>query len=221
MPSQPVRLLIVASDLLARSGLAGLLGSAPELNIIAQSAPTGDLAALLAVYQPQVILWDMGWNAAQELDAVADLVQTDSALEPDDYARTARVVALIAHEAGARALWDAGVRAILLRSSPLPRLVAAVCAAAEGLIVVDEPLLALFARLSPLDEQPLEEPLTGREREVLQLMAQGMANKTIARSLAISEHTVKFHVNSILAKLGAQSRTDAVVRASRAGLVIL
>jgi DNA-binding NarL/FixJ family response regulator len=221
MPSQPVRLLIVASDLLARSGLAGLLSAAPELHIIAQSAPAGDLSALLAVYQPQVVLWDMGWNVAQELDALADVVQSGSAPEPDGYADTVRIVALVAGETGARTLWDAGVRAILLRSSPLPRLVTAVCAAAEGLMVVDEQLPALFARLSPLDDQPLEEPLTPRELEVLQLLAQGMANKTIARTLTISEHTVKFHVNSILAKLGAQSRTDAVVRASRAGLVIL
>jgi DNA-binding NarL/FixJ family response regulator len=65
------------------------------------------------------------------------------------------------------------------------------------------------------------EPLTAREREVLQLMAQGMANKSIARELAISEHTVKFHVNAILSKFGAQSRTEAVVIASRAGLVLL
>lgn len=220
MPLLPIRLLIVASDLLARSGLAGLLSSAPELEVIAQTAPSGDLAALLAVYQPQVVLWDAGWNADQELDLLADLAPGGTP-EADAYPDAVRIVALVANEAGARPLWDAGLRAILLRSTPLPRLIAAICAAAEGLIVVDEPLLGLFARLSPLDDQPLAEPLTPREREVLQLLAQGMANKTIARTLAISEHTVKFHVNAILAKLGAQSRTDAVVRASRAGLVIL
>jgi DNA-binding NarL/FixJ family response regulator len=65
------------------------------------------------------------------------------------------------------------------------------------------------------------EHLTAREREVLQLVAQGMPNKSIARELAISEHTVKFHVNAILSKFGAQSRTEAVVLASRAGLVLL
>jgi DNA-binding NarL/FixJ family response regulator len=221
MPPLPVRLLIVASDLLARSGLAGLLRSATELEVIAQAAPTGDLATLIAVYQPQVVLWDFGWNTDQEVDLLADLTPGDSPLEPEAYPDAVRIVALVASEASARSLWDAGVRAILLRSTPLPRLIAAISAAAEGLIIVDEQLFALFTRLSPLDDQPLEEPLTPRELEVLQLLAQGMANKTIARTLAISEHTVKFHVNAILAKLGAQSRTDAVVRASRAGLVIL
>jgi DNA-binding NarL/FixJ family response regulator len=62
-------------------------------------------------------------------------------------------------------------------------------------------------------------PLTAREREVLKWLAKGLANKAIAQQLAITESTVKFHVNAILGKLGAQSRTDAVVRATRLGLV--
>jgi DNA-binding NarL/FixJ family response regulator len=65
------------------------------------------------------------------------------------------------------------------------------------------------------------EPLTPRETEVLQLLVGGFSNKRIASALAISEHTAKFHVNSILAKLGARGRTDAVVRAARLGLVVL
>ena len=67
----------------------------------------------------------------------------------------------------------------------------------------------------------LAEPLTPRELEVLKRMAEGLSNKQIARELAISEHTIKFHVNAILGKLGAQSRTEAVVRATRAGLILL
>ncbi len=63
------------------------------------------------------------------------------------------------------------------------------------------------------------EPLTEREREVLQLMAEGLANRAIARRLDISEHTVKFHANAIFGKLDVQSRTEAVVRATRAGLI--
>jgi DNA-binding NarL/FixJ family response regulator len=63
--------------------------------------------------------------------------------------------------------------------------------------------------------------LTPREREVLQLLAEGLPNKTIASRLNISEHTVKFHVNAIMTKLGAQSRTDAVMRATRSGLILL
>jgi DNA-binding NarL/FixJ family response regulator len=70
------------------------------------------------------------------------------------------------------------------------------------------------------DGVPLEE-LTAREMEVLQLLAEGLPNKSIAQRLDISEHTVKFHVNSILRKLEAQSRTEAVVQATRLGLILL
>ena len=68
---------------------------------------------------------------------------------------------------------------------------------------------------------PLVEDLTPRELEVLQLLAEGLSNKEIARRLGTSEHTVKFHVNAILGKLGAHSRTEAVTRAARLGLIIL
>jgi DNA-binding NarL/FixJ family response regulator len=70
-------------------------------------------------------------------------------------------------------------------------------------------------------DETLIEPLSARERDVLRLMAEGLSNKLIARDLGISEHTVKYHVNAILGKLGAQSRTEAVVRATRIGLILL
>lgn len=71
------------------------------------------------------------------------------------------------------------------------------------------------------DATPAEEPLTARELEVLDLIAEGLPNKAIAARLSISEHTVKFHVSSICGKLGAENRTDAVRRAVRRGLITL
>jgi two-component system, NarL family, nitrate/nitrite response regulator NarL len=88
--------------------------------------------------------------------------------------------------------------------------------------VVLEPEIArmlLPAAYSP--EPAIAVELTAREQEVLQLLAEGLPNKAIARRLEISEHTVKFHVNAILGKLNAQSRTEAVVRAGRLGLILL
>ena len=78
-----------------------------------------------------------------------------------------------------------------------------------------------FLRVGEGDRNLPVESLTAREMDVLQLLAEGAANKEVARSLAISEHTVKYHVNGILGKLDAQSRTEAVVRATRAGLIFL
>jgi DNA-binding NarL/FixJ family response regulator len=117
-------------------------------------------------------------------------------------------------------VWQTGVRALLPRSAPISTLASALHAAANNLVVLDP--RSASSILVPATGMPqVSEPLTAREREVLQLMAQGMPNKSIARELAISEHTVKFHVNAILSKFGAQSRTEAVVLASRAGLVML
>jgi DNA-binding NarL/FixJ family response regulator len=104
-------------------------------------------------------------------------------------------------------------------------LLAAITAIHEGLIVGEKSLMEpLFGRLLSSEEMEAEleiETLTGREAEVLQLLAQGLANKQIAAALGISEHTVKFHVSSIYGKLGAASRTEAVRIGVRRGWVIL
>ncbi len=107
------------------------------------------------------------------------------------------------------------------------QLQAAVAAAAQGLTALPtalaEQLLEQRAvvELSDIDTTSPDEALTAREREVLELLSQGLPNKLIARRLQISEHTVKFHVSSIYVKLGATSRTDAVSRGVRRGLITL
>jgi DNA-binding NarL/FixJ family response regulator len=89
------------------------------------------------------------------------------------------------------------------------------------LIALDPALADVVQPSRDLLPQPPAEELTPRELEVLQLLAEGLSNKAIAYRLDISEHTVKFHVNAILGKLSAQSRTEAVVQATRLGLIIL
>jgi DNA-binding NarL/FixJ family response regulator len=113
----------------------------------------------------------------------------------------------------------------LPREADPERLVAAVQAVGLGLLALDPGVgELLLTRADPSGEPRVldqDEELTGREREVLQLVALGLANKAIARRLGISEHTVKFHVAAILTKLGAGSRTEAVHLAARRGLVAL
>ena len=101
------------------------------------------------------------------------------------------------------------------------QLAAAVRAMRTGLFVLDDGLAAQALRPRQTATPALVEPLTPREMEVLQLLAQGLANKAIAERLRISDHTAKFHVNAILGKLDAESRTEAIVQAVRLGLVIL
>jgi DNA-binding NarL/FixJ family response regulator len=117
-----------------------------------------------------------------------------------------------------------GVRALLRRDVPPTVILAAVEAVAAGLAVVDpQDLDALLTSTAsaPVEAGGEASVLTERELEVLRMMADGAANKIIAWKLGISEHTVKFHVASILAKLGASSRTEAVTIGIRRGLVLV
>jgi DNA-binding NarL/FixJ family response regulator len=131
----------------------------------------------------------------------------------------------------------------LLRSFPLrgwsivpvdataSQLQAAVVASAEGFVVLptayshqlyeQRPSPPIIPSPTSINLSPLDEGLTAREREVLELVSQGLSNKLIARRLSISEHTVKFHISSITSKLGAASRTDAVSKGVRLGLITL
>jgi DNA-binding NarL/FixJ family response regulator len=117
-----------------------------------------------------------------------------------------------------------GVRAVLPREISTQQLQAALQAVAAGLIVVhpaEVGTLLPTLTSSTTEIAPLVEPLTKREREVLQMLATGLGNKEIAARLAISDHTAKFHVASILGKLGASTRTEAVAIGIRHGLILL
>jgi DNA-binding NarL/FixJ family response regulator len=212
-----LRVLIVADDPLARAGLATLLTPQPDCIVAGQMAAHVDVLAELHLYQPDVVVWDLGWEPTpgppdvptglERLAEVRDTGQPVVALLPDD-----RYAALV---------WASGVRGLLLRDVDAATLALALPVVAQGLVVCDA---ALVAGLLPARQPALmssAEALTPREQEVIQLLAEGLPNKTIADRLHISEHTVKFHVNAILSKLGAQSRTEAVVRATRLGLLLL
>jgi DNA-binding NarL/FixJ family response regulator len=123
-------------------------------------------------------------------------------------------------EDGVRAL-KAGARAVLHRSSSRNEIIAAIKVITSGLIVLPPELLATLLHEAPPADDVLKTQLTRRELEVLAAMADGASNKAIARQLGISFHTAKFHVAAILAKLDADSRTEAVAKATQSGLVML
>ena len=111
--------------------------------------------------------------------------------------------------------------ALLLNDSDPDAIVAALTALKQGLTAIDPRLTDLLGSATRGDYPPPSEPLTARENEVLQLLVRGLTNRAIAQELGITQHTVKFHVNAIMSKLGAQSRTEAVVRATQLGLILL
>lgn len=126
-----------------------------------------------------------------------------------------------------RPLLSSGMSAwgVLSSEANADELAAGIAAVAEGLWVGAPGLVEGLMRLPKggegMGEESLPEPLTAREKEVLQHMAEGLANKQIALALRISEHTVKFHLSALYAKLGAASRTEAVKRGIELGLISL
>lgn len=209
-----LRLLLVADNPLARAGLATLVADQPGLAIVGQVAGGENLPADLEIYQPDVVIWDLGWEPEESLNLLHELAA-------DATEGNLRFVALLAEVDQVPAIASAGVQGLLLRDISSEQLLAAVTAAANDLVVIDPAIMAALLPAGPLEEMAPVEELTPREREVLQLLAEGLANKAIAQRLEISEHTVKFHVNAIMSKLGVQSRTAAVVRATRLGLILL
>jgi DNA-binding NarL/FixJ family response regulator len=220
--------LIVADDPLARAGLAAMVTGLPDCRVVGQSSGEADVVTALDVYQPDVVLWDMGW---EPLSAAASAPAAPAPGSADRWPVLARllevrdagqsVVVLVADEAQATVLWAGGVRGLLLRQVSAEKLVSALGAAVQGLVVLEESLVSAILPASQPPPAQMTTLLTRREFDVLQLLAEGLPNKIIADRLQISEHTVKFHVNALMEKLHAQSRTEAVVRAIRAGVLPL
>lgn len=202
-----IDILIVGDNPLARMGLAALLAERDEVQVVAQLAADDNLPEMVHLHRTELLLWDVGWEPPLEL--LSHLVQNGAV-----------VIALVSHDETAADLWRIGTAAILRQNIEPDPLMAAITAADQGLTVIDPELSEHLLPPERLPAPPTEE-LTPRELEVLQHLAEGLPNKAIARQLEISEHTVKFHVNAIMTKLGAQSRTEAVVRAMQLGLIIL
>jgi len=198
-----IRLVIAASSPVFRAGLETLAASGPEFQVVG-SLP--DLAGA-ADLRPDVILAALPLHDVLANGANAPVVLLTADSQP-----------VWTLEALRR-----GVRAILPRDASQSEILAAVQAVAGDLAVVHTAdLEAWLAAAAPRDaELAHTSTLTARELEVLRMLADGGANKMIAWKLGVSEHTVKFHVASILAKLGASSRTEAVTIGIRKGLLLL
>ena len=203
-----LRVLVVARDHLARAGLAALLEEQSGCTVAGRVDGFESIVSQGDLYRADAIVWDMSGSADGLTEHVADL----DVIGPP-------VVALAADEAGASDAWAAGARGVLPSDVDAETLAITLNAVSRGLVVADP---GLSERVPAVRGQnATQADVTPRELQVLGLMAEGMPNKTIAVRLGISEHTVKFHVNAVLNKLGAHSRTEAVTRATRMGLIAL
>lgn len=201
-----VRVAIRTEDALMRAGVQRLLA-------------TDALVALVAPLEAQVVLLDLGTERERALLRLAEVRRT-----------AAPVVAVVPDGSLVAPALAAGARGVVQRDSIGPAWAAAVTAVERGLTVIDAPLTAHLvaarppsASASPTSHggKPGAGQLTDRERQVVALLAEGLSNKLIADRLGISDHTAKFHVNGVMAKLSAGTRTEAVVEAVRRGLVTL
>lgn len=209
-----IRIVLAAPVLAMRAGLRALLESGEGVAVIAETSSITDLDVLPAETDILVL--------ATETLSPSDLSRTLTSREYDIS------VLLVTDDTQAAQMFSGlpvGVWGILSLESSAEELLSAVQALQQGLLVGEPALMAALLSAEhgsgQAEVEPLEEPLTERENEVLQLLAQGLANKQIAHQLGISEHTVKFHVSSIYAKLGATNRAEAVRQGIVTGLVIL
>jgi two-component system nitrate/nitrite response regulator NarL len=199
--TEPIRVALLTDDPLLRTGLSSLLAQVGSIDVVEPTAA-------------QVALWDAGVDGDRTISRLAEL--------KDLPVPTVAIVSDPSHVAPALA---AGARGVVLRDQVGPDIRAALAAVRSGLTVMDSALAEGLVPHTPAKPAPTpgkgRGDLTEREKQVVQLLSEGLSNKLIADRLGISDHTAKFHVNGVMMKLGASTRTEAVVEAMRRGLIKL
>ena len=218
MKGRVIRVFVVAASPLARSGLQQLLAS-PDVEVVGSAVDLDSAAGLLSEpeAEPDVIV-----VASRESGATAANLSGG----PSDIGADIPVVVLASSDNAAVGsdLLRHGARSVLPAGITHNELIAALHAVTSGLIVMHPSTIAAIPHAAVNTSRSTEEwveALTKREKEVLQMLAAGLGNKEIAAKLNISDHTAKFHVGSILGKLGVSTRAEAVAMGIRRGLVLL
>jgi DNA-binding NarL/FixJ family response regulator len=196
-----IRVTIAAPALALRVGLREILGGMEDISVIADAATLETLP---------------------ECDVI---VLTSPDYLPDLDENSPAVLLLTDDQLAAAQMLDLAVWGVVPMDASAEELSAAIHSLGEGLWTGSPALLQSVLGGQPetmlIEGEPVVDPLTPREREVLQLAAEGLANKQIALALEISEHTVKFHLSSLYTKLGVTSRTEAIRSGARRGWVVL
>ena len=201
-----IRVLTVDDHPVVRAGVGALINDTGDLEVIAEASDGEEAVLLYERHRPDVVVMDVRMPNVDGVRAIRRIV----ASHPD-----ARIVALTSYEGDAdvyRAL-QAGARGFLLKASLGASLVDAIRRAANGERIVPPEIATRLAEFIAQDE------LTPRELEVLELIAQGMRNREIARAIGRTEATVKMHLKHVMQKLGVTDRTEAVTVALRRGII--
>lgn len=205
-----IRILIADDHSVVRQGLRMFLGLDPELEVVGEAADGAEALRLARQLRPDVVLMDL-------LMPVMDGITATAAIRHELPDTEVLALTSVLEDASVVGAVRAGAIGYLLKDTQADELCHAIKSAAAGQVQLTPRAAARLMQAVSTPESPVD--LTERETEVLRLMARGQSNKQIARSLHISEKTVKTHVSNILSKLGVQSRTQATLYAIRIGLV--
>ena len=210
-----IRVLIGARSEVVRAGLTCLLTADPMFQVVGTFS-IDDLTRVEDL-QPEVVLLDLDSPSDESLLAA---IQSGDAL-----VNSSLMILTEDPESLAVDVLGSGLRAILPRYATPEEIIAAIQAAATGLVALHPDIFdSMLSRIRPGQQSELDPSghiLTPREVEVLRMIAEGLGNKEIASKLSISDHTVKFHISSIFAKLGASNRAEAVTLGIRHGLIMV
>lgn len=214
----PITVLIVDDQELMRMGLTMVLDAQDDLTVVGEASDGASALTAVATLKPDVVLMDVRMPGIDGVTATSRIVESDS---------ESRVLVMTTFDLDEHVLGAlrAGASGFLLKDTPPEDLVSAIRSVAVGDAVVSPKVTRrLLARFISDETAPTRDPdvldaLTEREREVMSLLATGLSNAEIARSLVLSEATVKTHVGRILTKLGLRDRVQAVVLAYETGLV--
>jgi DNA-binding NarL/FixJ family response regulator len=215
MEDAKIRVLVADDHPMLREGLVAVLNTQQDFEVVGEAADGSEVVRLAERLNPDVILLDLEMPG---VDGVAALEKLRSA------GSEARTIVFTAYDTDERILGAlrAGARGYLLKGASRTEIFDAIRTVHAGgsLLqpVVTNKLLQTMSREERREET---EPLTPREVEVLALLSQGLQNKEISARLFISERTVKFHVSSLMHKLGAENRTETVTIAAQRGLIQL
>jgi len=208
----PIRILIADDHSVVRQGLRMFLGLDAELDVVGEAENGAEALRMAHELRPDIVLMDMLMPVMDGITATGSIRRE----LPDT-----EVIALtsVLEDAAVVGAIRAGAIGYLLKDTQADELCRMIKAAAAGQVQLSPQAASRLMREVRAPDSPVA--LTGRETDVLRLLAQGMANKEIARGLQIGEKTVKTHVSSILLKLGVQSRTQAALYAAQIGLASL
>jgi len=207
LAATPIRILVVDDHPLLREGIAALLAGKKDLELVAQAASGAEGVDLYRVHKPDITLMDLQMPGLHGIDAITAIRELSS---------EAAIIVLTTYsgDVQVRRALKAGAQAYLLKSLLHKDLLDTIRTVHAGHRTVSPDVAAALA------DHSLDEPLTDREMEVLQLIADGHANKEIAARLGITEEAVKSRVKNVLAKLRANDRTHAAMIAVRRGILM-